>query len=67
MGKTAEEQWIEFLEEKKEKQIFFNMGVVLGANIVYDDLLDFMRKRVKENQNERQERNQKNRSNNRSV
>ena len=67
MGKTAEEQWIEFLEEKKEKQIFFNMGVVLGANIVYDDLLDFMRKRVKENQNERQKRTNQDKGNSRSV
>ena len=67
MGKTAEEQWIEFLEEKKEKQIFFNMGVVLGANIVYDDLLDFMRKRVKENQNERQKRTNQDKGDNRSV
>ena len=67
MGKTAEEQWIEFLKEKKQNQLFFNMGVVLGANIVYDDLLDYMKNKMKENQNDQQKRSNQDKGNNRSV
>ena len=64
---TAEEQWIEFLKEKKQNQLFFNMGVVLGANIVYDDLLDYMKNKMKENQNDQQKRSNQDKGNNRSV